>query len=128
MSAQRMVELPILISLASSIAADPSIAVHPKEMLAGSFQQVTFTFTAGASGIGSGGAVRIELPVAYLETEPCYWDRPQSDLPTGRGYVRASCAGTADVEITLSGRWGGIVECAMQRGSLKAGQRLRVTP
>lgn len=126
MSAQHVAELPILITLASSIVAGPSIDVHPKEMLAGSFQHVTFTFTAGASGIGSGGAVRIELPVAYLETEPCYWDRPQTDLPTGRGYVRASCAGTADVEITLSGRWGGIVECAMRRGSLKPRQRLTI--
>ncbi len=126
MSARYMAGLPILIALTSGIAAGPSIDVNPKEMLAGSFQQVTFTFTAGASGIVLGGGVRIELPVAYLETGPCYWDRPQTELPEGRGYVRASCAGPADVEISLRGRWGGIVECIIARGPLGPGQRLTI--
>jgi len=96
-------------------------------MLAGSWNEITFKFTVGKEGIDPGGGVRIELPVAYLETEPYFWDRPQTDLPAGRGYVKAETSGSSKFETTLSGRYGGIVECVLQGDPLQAGDAVTLT-
>ena len=116
----------ILAPLLSTAQVDlqPSITVSPTQLRAGSCQNVTFAFTAGRPPIDTGGGIRIELPVAYLETEPYYWDRPQTDSPDGRGYVRASSSGGTILDIRLDGTHGGIIECVVSQGSAKAADRI----
>jgi hypothetical protein len=114
------------IGLARSALAEPSLRVTPLEMLAGSWQEVQFEFTVGSEEIDPGGGVRIELPVSYLETEPYFWDRPQTNLPDGRGFVSAAVAG-GRIDIELSGRRMGIVECVVQDAALGAGDVLTLT-
>ncbi|UCG16529.1 MAG: DUF3604 domain-containing protein [Phycisphaerales bacterium] len=104
---------------ASQVDVRPVVRVSPAELRAGSCQRVTFDFNVGSTRIDQGGGIRIELPVAYLETEPYYWDRPQTDSPDGRGYVRARSTGGAVLDVKIGGTHGGIVECIVRQGSVK---------
>ncbi len=113
--------------LYQAATAEVSLDVAPTRMLAGSWNQVTFRFTIGEEGINPGGGVRIELPVAYLETEPYFWDRPQTTLPDGRGSVNVETSGSSDFNVTLSGRYGGIVECVVQGNPAKPGDEVTLT-
>ncbi|MCP4594029.1 MAG: DUF3604 domain-containing protein, partial [bacterium] len=124
MTAQLLATILVYAALGAGADARPAIHVSPTKALAGSYQHFEFTFTVGSRGMGQGGGVRIELPVAYLETGPYYWDRPQTDSTAGRGYVRAISTGNAAVDINLAGRNGGIVECVVRHGSMKPGERI----
>ena len=68
-----------LMMVGSSLAQSEKISVTPQDFTAGTYQNIEFRFTAGSAGIEQGGGVRIELPTAYLETEPYFWDRPQTN-------------------------------------------------
>ncbi len=114
----RILVVAFLVIASTALAGEPRIRVQPLDMLTGSHQQVTFEFTAGAGPIDVGGGFRIELPVAYLETQPCYWDRPQTEYPAGRGYVEILPPHHGQFEIHNGGRWGGTIECALRRGSV----------
>jgi hypothetical protein len=103
-----------------------TVKVSPSQIQAGTYQHMQFQFTLGQTGIGVGGAVRIELPVAYLETEPYYWDRPQIDLPEGRGYIKATSSRGAKFRIRVSGPHGGVVECQVESGSVKSGEKIQL--
>jgi hypothetical protein len=102
------------------------MTVTPSSVLVGSSQKVRFEFTVGSSGISSGGGVRLELPVGNLETEPCFWDRPQIELPDARGFVQASTSANAEIKIRLYGRRGGIIECFVNQGSLQRGDKVLI--
>ncbi len=109
---------------ASSTDNEMKMSVTPTQAIGGTYQHVRFEFTVGKSGIAVSGGVRLELPVAYLETGPYFWDKPQTDLPGVRGYVKASSTGDADIQIKLYGANGGIIECNITRGGLKSGEKI----
>jgi hypothetical protein len=98
--------------------------ILPEEAVAGSYQHVRLTFTPGISGIETGGGVRFELPVAYLETKPSFWEPPQTKSPASGGYVSASASNGAKVSITISGPRGGIVECIVKDRPLPPGEKI----
>ena len=100
--------------------------IQPREAVAGSFQTIHLTFTPGASGMNVGGGVRCELPVAYLETKPYFWDTPQTTSPASRGYVSASASNGANVSINIYGARNGIIECVLQDGNLPSGGKIFV--
>ena len=101
-----------------------SMNVQPLEVTAGSHQSMKFEFSVGDPGLESGGAVRMELPVAYLETAPYFWDRPQLDQPEVRGYVKAEVTTNANTQLKLYGASGGIIECTIKDRSLAQGEKI----
>ncbi|MPZ18783.1 MAG: DUF3604 domain-containing protein [Luteitalea sp.] len=111
---------------ARDTGVEPRMTVHPRRALAGSHQQVHFELSVGEQPIVAGGGVRIELPVAYLETAPSYWDQPQTNTPEGRGYVRARASNGAKIVITLGGATGGIIECIVMDASLDGGESIEI--
>ena len=62
-----------------SLYGEGQMTLSPTRAVVGSFQSVHFEFTVGASGLQTGGGIRLELPVSSLETEAYFWDRPQID-------------------------------------------------
>ncbi|NIT69990.1 DUF3604 domain-containing protein, partial [candidate division KSB1 bacterium] len=95
-------------------------------MTVGSFQNILFEIDPGSARINTGGGFRLELPVSYLETEPYFWDRPQTDLPEARGYVEVRSSGGATLQTKLYGRRGGIIEAFVEEGALQPGERLSI--
>ncbi len=110
----------------ANLLGEGRIRVSPSRVTVGSYQQVRFEFVVGSSGITAGGGVRLELPVANLETEPYFWDRPQIDLPDARGFVKASSPGNDSLQIKLYGRRGGIIECFLAQGTLAPGEKILI--
>ncbi len=100
--------------------------IVPKEAVAGSYQKIQFTFTLGSSGMSVGGGVRFELPVAYLETKPSFWNTPQTTSPASGGYVSASASSGARVSINIYGARNGIIECILQDNHLPPGGKVFV--
>ncbi len=56
----------------SSLYGEGQMTLSPTHVLVGSFQSVRLEFTVGASGLQTGGGIRLELPVSGLETEPYF--------------------------------------------------------
>ncbi len=122
----RLALFTLLLTAAAEVGAQPTVRVAPLEAIAGSYQEMRFEFGVGDGGIQPGGGVRLELPIAYLETEPYYWDRPQVELPGARGYVSAFSTRGVELSIKLEGRQGGIVECDVLQGELQPGDLLSI--
>ena len=116
----------ILIFAFARVEASPRVDVIHTEMLAGSYQHVRFAFNMDQARIEAGGGVRIELPVAYLETGPYFWDQPQLDYPEGRGFVEADSTVEGELEMVLSGRRKGIVECRLKKGTSREGEKFYI--
>ena len=109
-----------------SLYGEGQMSLSPKSAVVGSFQNVRFEFTVGASGLQTGGGIRFQLPISRLETEFYYWDRPQVDLPQALGYVKVSNTGDAKIQIKLYGRRGGIIECCLTEGTLALNDKIVV--
>jgi hypothetical protein len=105
-----------LLAAAAFFAASPSRAqitafsAHPAIVRAGSLQTMRYVFVVGDGGFAKGGGIRIEIPVAYAETEFLFWSPPQTDLPDSPGYVWASLSNRARVIVRVEGLLRGIVE------------------
>jgi hypothetical protein len=82
----------------------------PDVVDAGGLYTVHYAFTVGAPGFARGGGVRIEIPVAYAETEALLWSAPHTDRPTAPGYVSATATNQARVRVRIAGLLRGIVE------------------
>lgn len=106
------------------VLSQSGMTVSPESILVGSAQKMRFEFIVGASGMKIGGGARLQLPVGNLETEPYFWDRPQTDLPDARGFVRVETSAAANLKLKLYGRRGGVIECAVQKGELQAGDKV----
>lgn len=100
------------------------MTIAPQEAIAGTFQDLTIEFTPGSESMAIGGGLRIELPVAYGETEPYFWSKPQTRLEQGAGYVQASTSGTARILLKSYGIAGGIVECVVRDAPLAPDQKI----
>lgn len=96
--------------MASAAAQSPALSVSPRVMSAGSLQRITWTFTIPAGGTQRGGGVRIEIPVAYAETEFLLWSAPQLEDSAGPGFVRTRASNGARPTVAIDGLLRGIVE------------------
>ena len=88
-------------------------------IVSGTYQQFQYEFMSDSFDIEIGGGIRIEMPVAYLETEPYYWDRPQTEQSQIRGFVEAKTSGIASIEIKTYGSSDRIIECVVRDSPLK---------
>ena len=86
-----------------------SMSITPSQVTAGTYHRMQFVLTVGDLGIREGGGIRIELPVSYLETAPYYWDAPQTTLPDGRGFVKATSSRNVPLDVQIYGARKGIV-------------------
>jgi hypothetical protein len=89
-----------------------SFSVKPAIVDAGSLQTMRYLFVAGNGGFAKGGGVRIEIPVAYAETEFLLWSPPQTDNPESPGYVSAAASNNARLTVRIEGLLRGIVDVA----------------
>ncbi|MFC2126003.1 hypothetical protein ACFLU5_14465 [Bacteroidota bacterium] len=96
------------------------------QALAGSLQEITFTYTLDDEKLTSGGEIRFEYPVAYAETEFLFWSRPQFQEPDLLGYVSGESSTGAGVDVVTYGIAGGIFQCTLKEGELTKGDRLLV--
>jgi hypothetical protein len=114
----------------SPLSAQPQLThpldVTPDTVTAGTFHLVTFTYTSGESAIEAGGGIRFELPVAYGETEPYFWSKPQTESRDAPGYVTAASSNGADPTLKTYGIAGGIFECVLV-GRLPIGESITIT-
>ena len=106
------------------INANPRVFVSPKKVKAGTFQKLLFTFDPDTVKIEPGGGIRIELPVAYLETEKYYWDTPQNNLPHGPGFVVANSNNHSDLSVNIYGHKNRIIQATLTGNSEKINQKI----
>lgn len=78
------------------------------QAIAGSLQEITYTYTVGNEKITQGGGIRFEYPVAYAETEFLFWSRPHTEEPDLLGFVSAKSSTGAEVAVVTYGIAGGI--------------------
>jgi hypothetical protein len=88
-----------------------ALQVDPLEFVAGSVQTIRFEYTVDDKGINPGGGIRFELPVAYGETEPYFFSKPQTRNREFLGYVTASTSEGDSMKLRAYGISGGIFEC-----------------
>ena len=106
-----LLQFILLCPLENLSAKNAIINIHPKALLCGSYQKIQIDFSTQDMTIMPGGGFRFELPVGYLETKPYYWDKPQTDIIEGKGFVSVNKQYTNTIEISVSGPRGGIVNC-----------------
>ena len=104
----------LLVTGASVSAQIARVAVTPDAVDAGGLHDVQYVFTMGPRGLAPGGGVRIEIPVAYAETEFLLWSAPQTDGATLPGYVTATTSNRAPVRLRVDGLLRGIVEATVE--------------
>ncbi len=104
----------------------PRLEVSIDEAIAGSLQEITFTYMVGEEKIMQGGGIRMEYPVAYAETEFLYWNRPQTHESGLLGYVSGETSSGEEVLLSSYGIAGGIFQCILKEGELKKGDKLYV--
>ena len=105
-----LVGLVTALAVSSTHAQVASFAVRPSVVDAGGYYNIHYTFTAGTRGFASGGGVRIEIPVAYAETEALLWSAPQTVSARAPGYVSASASNKARIRVQIAGLLRGIIE------------------
>ena len=104
-----------------------SLSITPDSAIAGAFKTVTFTFTVGETRLESGGGIRFELPVAYGETEPYFWSKPQTTHPDAPGYLETRSSSDVPLTLTTYGIAGGIFECAVGEEPLTPGESITIS-
>lgn len=87
-----------------------SFSARPNVVDAGGYYTISYTFVAGARGFAPGGGVRIEIPVAYAETETLLWSAPQTGSATAPGYVTITASNRARIRLQIAGLLRGIIE------------------
>jgi len=97
-----------------------------EQAIAGSLQEIIYTYTVGDEIITQGGGIRFEYPVAYAETEFLFWSKPQTEEPELLGYVSAKASTGAEVAVVSYGIAGGIFQCTLKDGELNKGDKLVV--
>jgi hypothetical protein len=100
----------IILTALPSLAQVRALSVKPATVDAGTLQTMSYVFVAGDGGFAKGGGVRIEIPVAYAETESLLWSPPQTDNPDAPGHVWVAVSNRARAKIHIEGLLRGIVE------------------
>src|ERR1019366_3123910 len=112
----RLVSLVRLFAGITLLTASPSgaqvsaFSAQPGVVGAGTFHTIHYAFVVGGRGFAKGGGIRIEIPVAYAETEFLLWSPPQTDNPDSPGYVWATASNGAKLSVHIEGLLRGIVE------------------
>ena len=70
--------LPLALLLLFAADGEGSASVSPAQSVAGSPGTWAVLYTAGPSGLGAGGSIRIEMPTGWSDTR---WSEPQFDQP-----------------------------------------------
>jgi len=104
----------------------PKLEASIDRAIAGSLQDITYTYTVGDEKITRGGGIRFEYPVAYAETEFLFCSRPQTEEKDLLGYVTAEASAEADVAVVTYGIAGGIFQCTIKDGELLKGDIINV--
>ncbi len=102
------------------------VKISPQKATAGSIQTLQIQVIPGNQEIQQGGAVRLEFPTAYGETEFLFWSKPQTDFPEGPGYVRAWHQPDSDMPIKIYGISSGIVEFQSGSGTISSGDTIHI--
>lgn len=102
----------------------PTLTISKDSAIAGSYQQLTFTFTVAKDTLKNGGGFRIEIPTGYGETAIFLWDRPQTDGEDFLGYVSASSSNGAAISVRSYGVAGGIIQCDVDDSMLVPGDKI----
>lgn len=97
--------------------------VEPGEAVAGTFQNVTFRFEIESGKMAPGSGIRLELPVAYGETEAYFWSKPQTQYPEAPGFVSASSSAT-ELIVSSGGIAGGIAMLEVVGDTLRTGDEI----
>ncbi|WP_165793441.1 DUF3604 domain-containing protein [Hyphococcus luteus] len=118
-------ELAFIALFFAASAKGAEFTVSPTTMNAGSLQTMQFTLEVGADGIETGGGLRVEVPVAYAETEFLMWSRPQTNNAQAPGYIWAKSSGSGAVDVRITGVLGGIIE-AKVAAPLVEGDKLTI--
>lgn len=106
----RLIIAGMSIVAATAHAQVAGFSAKPDTLNAGGYYTIRYEFKAGAGGFAKGGGVRIEIPVAYAETEFLLWSAPQTDRSDFPGYVSATTSSNARVRVHTEGLLRGIVE------------------
>ncbi|QIG80181.1 DUF3604 domain-containing protein [Stakelama tenebrarum] len=91
---------------------------------AGSVQTLRYDYRS-VTTLEAGSGIRIEIPIAYAETETLLFSPPETDEPEGLGYVWATTSTGATVKVAVTGVLGGIIEATLA-SPLPAGETLSV--
>ncbi|MGA7304434.1 MAG: DUF3604 domain-containing protein [Rhodothermales bacterium] len=127
MSRSNFVIAVVAALLPARLVGQPSegaISVSPIEAIAGTFQEITYTFHLGSQKMVRGGGIRIEYPVAYGETEPFFWSKPQTEYPDAPGYVAATSSDGSLLRVTAGGIAGGIATIELESDTLQKGDSI----
>ncbi|MCW3838110.1 DUF3604 domain-containing protein [Sphingomonas canadensis] len=100
------------------------LTVNMTSAPAASLQTLRYDYRPDAAQ-GDGAGIRIEIPVAYAETESLLFSPPQTAEPQGLGYAWATTSTGAKVDVTITGVLGGIIQATLA-APLAAGETLSV--
>ncbi|HEY5564851.1 MAG TPA: DUF3604 domain-containing protein [Rhodothermia bacterium] len=114
-------------ALAGQPRGDDMLTVTPNVAVAGTFQVIRYAYAVGGQGMGVGGGIRIEFPVAYGETESYFWSKPQTDYPDAPGHVAATTSSDAVIRVTTGGIAGSIATADVVDGTVSPGDTLTIT-
>lgn len=104
----------------------PKLESSIDKAIAGSLQEITYTYTVGDELIKKGGGIRIEYPAAFGETEFLFWSKPQTDEPDLLGYITGKTSTGLEVSLVTYGLAGGIFQCTLKEGELNKGDKLYI--
>lgn len=117
----------LVFCIPDQLGSQPYFSVRPLSVRAGSLQTIQYTFKAGPPGLAQGGGIRIEIPVAYAETEFLHWSKPQVTYREDLGFVSAETSNKAQVELKAHGLLGGVVDIVLKDRGLPAGGMIVIT-
>jgi len=103
---------------------DGMMTIAPSEAVAGTFQAITYTYRLDREEMTAGGGLRIEFPVAYGETEPYFWSKPQTAYPDAPGYVTARASNGSAMHVSTGGVAGGIATAEIRADTLRPGDSI----
>ena len=106
--------IQVLAAATTAYAQQPVLAVTPATIDAGGFYTMRYAFTVPPGGFATGGGVRIEIPVAYAETEFLLWSPPQTESGALPGYVWATVSNGTRVRVHVEGVLRGIVQADVE--------------
>jgi hypothetical protein len=110
----------LLVTVTPGFAQIAQLGVTPNAVDAGGLHVVQYVVRIGPRGLAPGGGVRLEIPVAYAETEFLLWSAPQTEGATLPGYVTATSSSRAPVRLRIDGLLRGIIEATVE-GQVPAG-------
>jgi hypothetical protein len=114
------------LSFNNFLQAQGKLTVAPLSMRAGTLQEINYTFVVGKNGIKPGGGIRIEMPIAYAETEFLYWSKPQVKQSGDLGYTIVRTSNNANVKLVDHGMVGGVLDVLLIDKALSENDQITI--